>query len=479
MKTFSLCLVALLTICFASQVLAITDEEIFRSFSLNLSTPGARARAMGGAFIGRADDATAAETNPAGLTILVRPEVSFEYRYANGRTIATNIVNIPNHSCSDPTNRGSCLDLSPTPIANPDPGDDLVDVTSEFHSSDSLVAVNELGFLSVVYPIENATFAFSRHELINTDARVAGSVSSSPFHFVEPNSFDGTVNIADTNYGFSAAAKIGDIFSVGATIKASDFAFKSRIGAKQKGEPFFGEHFVTSIDTSKWKVGFNGGVLVRPSAQVAFGAVYRYEPKFKLDVFVENVDTNVNPLIIERRGLSQVDFDVPDSLGVGVSLSPVGNWTVNLDVVRIFYSQLENVETGYSLFTHLLPTIRAANQIKFKVDDGTDVHVGTEFLTTKDKWVFATRFGYYRETRNRFFLDSAVNHEVQIFLEPIFGTNPGNDIAHWTFGAGITYGKFQLDLAVDLSQKDDIKGTDKQQIADGGFDMILSSIFRF
>lgn len=479
MKTFSLCLVAFVTICFSSQLFAITDEEIFRSFSLNLSTPGARARAMGGAFIGRADDATAAETNPAGLTILVRPEFSFEYRYANGRTIGTNIVDIPVRACTDPTDPSTCLDVTPTPIANPDPGDDLVDVTAEFHSSDTTEAINEIGFLGVVYPIESATFAFSRHELINTDARVSGALSSSPFHFVEQNNFDGIVNIAHTNYGFSAAAKVGDIFSVGGTLKVADFAFKSRIGARQKGQPEFGDHFVTSVDTSEWKVGFNAGVLVRPSAQISLGAVYRYEPKFKLDVQVDNADFGANPLIIEREGVNSVDFDVPDSLGFGVSVAPVPNWTVNLDVIRVFYSQLEDVETGFSLFTHLLPIIRNADQIAFTVDDGTDVHAGTEFLVTSDKWVYATRFGYYRQSRNRFFLDRAANPDVEIFLRPIFGSNPGNDVAHWTFGGGITYGKFQLDMAVDLSQKDEINRNAKEEIADGGFDLILSTVFRF
>jgi long-subunit fatty acid transport protein len=479
MKTFSLCLVAFVTICFTSQLFAITDEEIFRSFSLNLSTPGARARAMGGAFIGRADDATAAETNPAGLTILVRPEFSFEYRYANGRTIASNIVNIPVRSCTDPTNPNTCLDLSPTPVAIPQPGTGLGDVTAEFVTSDTAEAINEIGYLSVVYPIESATFAFSRHELINTDARVSGSLTSSPFHFVEANSFEGAVNIADTNYGFSAAAKVGDIFSVGATIKASDFAFKSRIGARQKAQPLFGEHFVSNVDTDDWKVGFNAGVLVRPSAQISLGAVYRYEPKFTLDVVVDNADFGANPLIIEREGHNQVDFDVPDSLGFGVSVAPKPFWTVNLDVVRIFYSQLEDVETGFSLFTHLLPIIREANQINFKIDDGTDVHAGTEFTFNSDRWVYAARFGYYRQTRNRFFLDRAANPDIQLFLQPIFGSNPGNDVAHWTVGGGITYGQFQLDLAVDLSQKDDINFNDRQEIADPGFDFIVSSVFRF
>jgi hypothetical protein len=46
----------------------------------NFSVPGARSLAMGGAFVGLADDATAAYANPAGLTVLLQPEVSLEGR---------------------------------------------------------------------------------------------------------------------------------------------------------------------------------------------------------------------------------------------------------------------------------------------------------------------------------------------------------------------------------------------------------------
>jgi long-subunit fatty acid transport protein len=35
---------------------------------------------MGGAFLGLADDASAAEANPAGLTILRKPEITIEAR---------------------------------------------------------------------------------------------------------------------------------------------------------------------------------------------------------------------------------------------------------------------------------------------------------------------------------------------------------------------------------------------------------------
>ena len=43
----------------------------------SFSDPGARSMGFGGAFVGLADDATAAIANPAGLAQLIKPEVSF------------------------------------------------------------------------------------------------------------------------------------------------------------------------------------------------------------------------------------------------------------------------------------------------------------------------------------------------------------------------------------------------------------------
>jgi long-chain fatty acid transport protein len=58
-------------------------QEPVRSFDYVLSNPGARSVALGGAFAGLADDATAAFGNPAGLVQLLRPEVSAELRLAS------------------------------------------------------------------------------------------------------------------------------------------------------------------------------------------------------------------------------------------------------------------------------------------------------------------------------------------------------------------------------------------------------------
>src|SRR6187431_987463 len=50
------------------------------SIQFNFGNPGARSLGMGGAFLGLADDASAAEANPAGLTILRKAEISIEGR---------------------------------------------------------------------------------------------------------------------------------------------------------------------------------------------------------------------------------------------------------------------------------------------------------------------------------------------------------------------------------------------------------------
>ncbi|MFN2441641.1 MAG: hypothetical protein ABR517_03050, partial [Thermoanaerobaculia bacterium] len=66
MKRFSsLLAMALVALPLAAQN---TDLEALAGLTFNFRNPGARSLAMGGAFLGLADDATAAEANPAGLT---------------------------------------------------------------------------------------------------------------------------------------------------------------------------------------------------------------------------------------------------------------------------------------------------------------------------------------------------------------------------------------------------------------------------
>ncbi len=75
-----LALLAVMTLAAFPVLAQNTDIESLSGLQFNFGNPGARSLAMGGAFLGLADDASAAEANPAGLTILRKPEVSIEAR---------------------------------------------------------------------------------------------------------------------------------------------------------------------------------------------------------------------------------------------------------------------------------------------------------------------------------------------------------------------------------------------------------------
>src|SRR6202171_5251132 len=80
MRRLVLAVAAFLLLFATSLVAQNTDIESLSGLQFNFGNPGARSLGMGGAFIGLADDASAAEANPAGLTILRQPEISIEAR---------------------------------------------------------------------------------------------------------------------------------------------------------------------------------------------------------------------------------------------------------------------------------------------------------------------------------------------------------------------------------------------------------------
>src|SRR5687768_13608632 len=108
------------TLCLAAVATAqSTDDDSVFDFSL----PGARSRGMGGAFVAIADDATSVYSNPAGLTSLFRPEVSFEFRHWTFRSPTID----HGHAYGPPTMRG-------------------IDVESGIHDREFSSGVNGISF---------------------------------------------------------------------------------------------------------------------------------------------------------------------------------------------------------------------------------------------------------------------------------------------------------------------------------------------
>src|SRR5262245_23618610 len=149
----------------------------------NFQPPGARSLGMGASFIGLADDATASESNPAGLTILTKPELSAHFRSSSLDTDAPNTVS------------GQGFATFNDKVASP-------------------------GFLSFVYPMKDAAFSVYYQ-------RAADFRSHSFFDGVVFQPRNGNLANYDQvetqfrveNYGLSAAFKLGTKASVGASAR--------------------------------------------------------------------------------------------------------------------------------------------------------------------------------------------------------------------------------------------------------------------
>jgi long-chain fatty acid transport protein len=86
----SLAVIGLVCVCSVLQAPA-QEAQLFHFSNINIGF-GARALAMGGAFIAIADDITAMSFNPAGLAQLLKPEFSFGLKYGKDSTEAPTIL---------------------------------------------------------------------------------------------------------------------------------------------------------------------------------------------------------------------------------------------------------------------------------------------------------------------------------------------------------------------------------------------------
>lgn len=188
-------------VCIPALLMGQTNTENFAQLEFNFNNPGARAAALGGAFVSLADDATAAEANPAGLTAILKPEISFELKSIQ---YTRNIFNF------DASGAASDFRL----------------VAKDFN--DNVVSPS---FASVVYPFSNFTISAFRHELVNftSDYQTRGAFvpgfTDGNFYFAVDNETD----IKVINWGAAVGFRLNDRLSIGAAVGVSQLDMNSVI----------------------------------------------------------------------------------------------------------------------------------------------------------------------------------------------------------------------------------------------------------
>jgi long-chain fatty acid transport protein len=398
--------------CIVAGALAQTNTENFAQFRFNFNNPGARATGIGGAFMSIADDATASEANPAGLTTLLRPELSLE---AKGIQFITHVDNF--------SHTGTAANFT-------------------LNAQDFKSAVVSPSFASLVYPVRRFTFALFRHELMNFESNFYTKGTFAPGFtdgtFLFPAKSSTRMHVDD--YGGTIAYKFREFLSVGVSGGISLMNMQSSIAR------YFIAVFndaslanIATIDDHNSDFFLNLGVLIRPVENLSIGLTYKKRPSFKLQQTYRF--TNFPSDSVKTN---PINFNIPSSYGIGISYRPTDVLTFAVDVVRVNYSSL----TKDFVITITPDEVKPAD---FAVDDGMEYHGGAEYVLFLKTIGIVFRGGGYLEPDNRIrFVGAPGGVFDRKIMQGLFQS--GKSYAHGTFGVGcILSNNVQFDLAGDLS----------------------------
>ena len=422
----------------AGPALAVSSVESNASIPFSFSNPGARSLGMGGAFLGLADDATAAYTNPAGRTGLgLEKQFSIEVRDV---------------SWDDAFAVSGTATTSPFDLSGVNYG------TASESSTD-------LSFLSFVWPAERWSLAVYRHQLVSYQNRF----ESSPIRLETPDFFSdlfgiqGSTDLDIVNYGASFGWRLNDALSIGAGLSWYDFEIDTasrRFDTEGTvGDPadLVNEQLQDGDDSD---IGYNLGLLFRGSDNFQIGVAYRSAPEF--DHRLRNVAgaANVEPgfVFLDR----EVSFEAPDMLGIGFAWRASDALTLTLDVNRINYSNLTDpVVSGFFSDAELTP-VQSEVLSRLQIDDVIEPHVGVEYVMLNMERPLSLRLGAWHEDSHNITFEGDFNEFANVApddaLEALaFATvfSAGEDQMHYSVGLGWAFSSFQVDFAADFSDRQD------------------------
>jgi hypothetical protein len=391
---------------------AQTNEEVWSQFQWNFSTPGARANAMGQAFIGVADDASAAVTNPAGLTALTRREVYAEFK---------------------------STDLKVNRLASANSLTTLE--TTQFGGT-----INSLSFVDIAAPIGTRTVvAFTRHEFLNYqehftfETRLPPAASSSTIGAFFP--VDGQSYFYGTSYAGSAAFSVTKAVQVGATVSINqlDVDYVNTRFGTGIGTPAGVIQNQATINDTDTEFAWSVGALFRPAAKFSVGAVYLKGPDFSLpEDFRTGSDlhpfADANPPFPRK-----IYINVPDRIGGGVAIRPHDRFLVSADAVVVKYSDL------VKNFTTILGFSGPPSVIE--IDDVTEVHFGGEWLAmTGTNSVFVRAGAFTNPAHAPLFVSNTDPVRAETERLSFNQGRPEGTEVKGTVGVGVAVGRrFQLD----------------------------------
>jgi long-chain fatty acid transport protein len=410
--------------------------------------PGARSLALGSAFTGLADDATAAFTNPAGLVQLSRAEVSFEGRYRN---LTGAFLDRGRFGGGDVTGIGM----------------DTVQAPQNAEVTDTHFGPS---FASVVVPGSTWAVAGYRHEVLKSSQSILSQggifhYSSGPSaNSASPgmrlgdyriSAFQASRGIEIVTYGASAAVKAGTRFSVGGGVTFSQATLMGTADQLRSTG-----YQVATTDVQKFRYlrqygkshgyGVLGGVQWSNGDPIRIGVAYRRAASFAYEQEgtgrdEESCGDGTVDGVFGTPRFNSCEFRAPDVISVGVSTRPSQSWLLTFQYDRVMYSQLRDdylrrlAEFDFS-------------QTSFVVDDGSEFHAGVEYVFSQKPMAPALRGGVWRAPDNSVRYPGSATSPSE-FVAYVMTLLPGQSPSvHGTGGLGVSVNKhFEVNAAVDVS----------------------------
>src|SRR5258706_2303706 len=353
--------IAIAILLLAAPILAQSSAEVNAGIQFNFLNPGASHLGMGGAFIGGADDATAAYANPAGVINILRPEVSLEGR-------------VWTYGPSNPeSGRGSG---APTGIG--------VDTIGHIREATTQRNVPAVSFASAVYPSERWAVAVYYHELANyvaePEQRGISLDTKGGYSGLYPTR--STLDLQILSFGAAAAFRVLDNVYLGVDLAHTDFELHSTT-KRYDFDDFNQADFKTLRDTQTQEgkdsaTRYGAGIIWDVVPSLRFGAVYRRGPSYDVTATTISEPKNETP---QFTAVCPAKFHVPDFYGVGVSVRPNAFLNVNADVDRVAYSKMSRDFVEFSeLFTACESQPRAK---AYRVPDGHEYHLGIRYVAAR------------------------------------------------------------------------------------------------
>jgi hypothetical protein len=343
------------------------DELDFQGRSNIVVGSGARALGMAGAFLARADDATAASWNPAGLSYLRFPEVSL-------------------------VGKGDWFDVS-TRAPGPERLDDGTDMRRG----------QTVDFLALTHPVDlgsvTGAVQFSYQRIISFNDSRDIIRNRTPIRIDQEGGFD--------VLAFGTGLRVSRKWRFGATLNRWFHGFFQTF-ERGGAQPTL---LRTDFDFAGWNA--NLGVLYSPFENLNLGFVGKTPFTAGVRQVLERANV-ANPTGPPQNRFDsaiatypRIEIEFPGAIGFGASWRPSSPWTLSADYTRTFWSN-GRIRNYYTLPFTGTPLENAPNhfypELPYPIlnqpdqTDSEQLRVGVEFVADAGGAVaFPIRAGYFND----------------------------------------------------------------------------------